>query len=109
MFGCYEEFEDFVCKRIGGLRSQNNLSARDMSLSMGQNAAYINNIENKNSLPSLKGFYYICDFFRIAPKEFFDDDVSYPMLMQELIKDLNGLNDKQLEHISAIIKDMKKR
>ena len=109
MFECYEDFENFICKRVESLRSQNNVSARNMSLSIGNNAAYINNIENKNSLPSLEGFYYICDYFKISPKEFFDDGVAYPALTKELLKDLNGLNDKQLENISAIIKDMKKK
>jgi len=74
-----------------------------------QSEGYINKIEIGHSMPSMTGFFYICDYFRITPKDFFDDDVSYPMLMQEPIKNLNGLNDKQLEHISAIIKDMKKK
>lgn len=34
-------------------RIQKGVSAREMSLSLGQSTGYINNIENKNSLPSM--------------------------------------------------------
>ena len=101
-------FEEEFKGRLIKLRTQKNVSARDMSLSMGQSEGYINKIESGQSLPSMTGFFYICDYFRITPKEFFDDDVSFPMQIQELLKDLNGLNDKQIANISAVIKDMKK-
>ena len=39
------EREDFI-RRLVQLRMQKNVSARDMSLSIGQSAGYINNIEN---------------------------------------------------------------
>lgn len=51
-------------------RIQKGVSAREMSLSLGQSTGYINNIENKNSLPSMSVFFYICDYFGISPKEF---------------------------------------
>ena len=37
--------EDFS-ERLSKLRNQKGVSARDMSLSIGQNPCYINNIEN---------------------------------------------------------------
>lgn len=46
-----------------------------MSLSLGQSAAYINKIENRNSLPSLSGFFYICEYLKITSKEFFDEKI----------------------------------
>lgn len=39
--------------RLAKLRTQKGVSARDMSLSMGQNPGYINNIETRKSMPSL--------------------------------------------------------
>lgn len=39
---------DFISDRIAKLRTEKNISARDMSLSLGQSQSYINNIENKN-------------------------------------------------------------
>ena len=41
--------EDFA-KRLSALRQEKGASARDMSLSLGQNAGYINNIENGHNL-----------------------------------------------------------
>jgi len=101
--------EKFVSKRIAQLRTQTDVSARELSLTLGQSTGYINTIERGESLPSMSMFFVICDYFKIAPKEFFDDNVNYPALMQELINALNGLNNKQLENILAIIKDMKKK
>ncbi|MEG2038862.1 MAG: helix-turn-helix transcriptional regulator, partial [Oscillospiraceae bacterium] len=71
-------------------------SARDMSLSLGQSAGYINTIENKKSLPSMTVFFYICEYFGISPKEFFDDELTYPAQINELVKDLQKLNQQQL-------------
>lgn len=44
-------YEDFVPERLAKLRALKGVSARDMSLSLGQANNYINNIENKKSLP----------------------------------------------------------
>ena len=100
-------FEESFRKRLIGLRMEKDVSARDMSLSMGQSEGYINKIESGHSLPSLTGFFYICDYFRISPKEFFDDGLCYPPLLTDLMNHLKALNHKQLENILSIVKDMK--
>ena len=51
-------YEDFVPERLAKLRTQKGVSARDMSLSLGQANNYINNIENKKSLPAMQSFFY---------------------------------------------------
>ena len=38
---------EFISGRIAKLRTDKNISARDMSLSLGQSQSYINNIENE--------------------------------------------------------------
>ena len=43
--------------RLAKLREERGVSARDMSLSMGQNPGYINNIESGKSMPSLSGIF----------------------------------------------------
>ena len=52
-------YEDFFAQRIAFLRNKKGVSARDMSLSIGQNPSYINNIETRKSKPSLEGFFFI--------------------------------------------------
>ena len=88
------------------LREKKGVSARDMSLSIGQNPGYINNIESGKSMSSLSGIFYICDYLGITPSEFFDLESQNPTRLNDVIKDLKRLNDKQLEAISTIIKDI---
>ena len=92
--------------RIATLRTKKGVSARDMSLTMGQNPGYINNIESGISMPSLTGFFYICDYLNITPSELFDEEVENPEKLKGIIKDLRKLNDKQLDTISTLIKDI---
>jgi len=41
------------------------------------------------------------------PKDFFNDEVSFPTKLNDLINESKKLNDGQLEHLLAIIKDLK--
>ena len=77
-----------------------------MSLSIGQNHAYINNIESGKALPSMTIFFYICEYLNITPAEFFDIDSKNPIKLQGLIEDLKKLDDKQLDSISEIVKGL---
>lgn len=97
--------EDFAI-RLARLRERKGASARDMSLSIGQNAGYINNIENGKALPSMNSFFYICEYLGITPSEFFEIDVHNPEKLKNLISYLKKLDDEQLEHITAIVKGL---
>lgn len=99
---------DFFGRRLTQLRMAKGVSARDMSLSLGQSAGYINTIENRKGLPSMTMFFYICEYLGIFPKEFFDDGNLHPTLQRELIEDLQALDGEQLTHIQAIVKGLKK-
>lgn len=57
--------------RLSALRIARNVSAREMSLSLGQGAGYINNIENGGNLPSMGMFFEICEFLEVSPDAFF--------------------------------------
>lgn len=97
--------EDFSI-RLAKLRTQKGVSARDMSLSIGQNPGYINNIETGKALPSMSTFFYICDYLNITPQEFFENSIAFPEQLHDLIGNLKLLNSNQIEHISAIVKDL---
>ena len=99
-------WEDTFKDRLVELRLKKNVSARDMSLSMGQNPGYINNIESGKALPSLTGFFYICEYLDITPQEFFDTDLEYPEQIRSIINDLQKLDERQLRNISEIVKDL---
>lgn len=99
-------YEEFTQNRIAQLRLQKKVSARDMSLSLGQNSSYINQIENHKALPSLQGLFYICEYFGITPQQFFDEDNSVPSLIASLIEDAKNLDVSSLQHIAAIVKEL---
>ena len=94
--------------RLAQLREKKGVSARDMSLSMGQNPGYINNIESGKSMPSLTGIFYICDYLGITPSEFFDMEAQNPTKLNEIIANLKRLDDRQLDTISMLIRDIVK-
>lgn len=97
-------YYDNFSKRLSELRQEKDVSARDMSLSLGQNESYINKIENNYALPSMNGFFYICEFLGITPQEFFDEDTKNPLLIKELVSEAKKLNDEQLRTLIEFIK-----
>ncbi len=101
------EKEDFI-KRLTELRINKGVSARDMSLSIGQSAGYINNIENGVNLPSMTTFFYICDYFGIEPKDFFDTESVNPAKANELLEAVKPLSNEQLDNLIALAKGLKK-
>ena len=102
-------YENEFQTRLAQLREKKGVSARDMSLSIGQNPGYINNIETGKALPSMSGFFYICEYLQLSPKDFFDIDAKNPEKLNELIKDLKTLDDKQLDSIASIVHGLVKK
>ena len=101
-------YEDLFAARLSKLRNQSNVSAREMSLAIGQNASYINRIENKQTFPSMQSFFYICEYLGVTPREFFDDETDYPEEINEIITTLNGLDEDDFKAIYNLIKLLKK-
>lgn len=99
--------EQFIKQRIAKLRTDKNISARELSLQLGQSTGYINTIENGKSLPSMSMFLYICEYFKITPQEFFDEENENPKLIQDILNESRKLNKQSLESILTIIRNMK--
>jgi transcriptional regulator with XRE-family HTH domain len=102
------ELESKLGKRVAQLRIAKGVSAREMSLSMGQGEAYIHNIENQKTMPSMRGLFYICEYLNISPKDFFDFDSADPGKLKEIIEDLKLLPSEQLANVGRIIKGLKR-
>lgn len=98
-----KEFSD----RLVQLRLSKGISARDMSLSLGQSAGYINNIENGINYPSMAVFFNICDYLEITPKEFFNIEIEAPIKIKELLSVADSLSNEQLEHLISIAEWLK--
>lgn len=102
-------YEDEFPLRLTQLRNKKGVSARDMSLSIGQNPGYINNIESGKAMPSMACFFYICEYLNISPKDFFDFEPKTPEKLNGLISDLKKLDEEQLDNIASIVKGLIKR
>lgn len=100
------EYLDWFPERLAQLRSQKGVSARDMSLSLGQSESYINKIENKRTLPSMSGFFFICEYLGIEPYEFFATEIDAPQKNAELIAALANLKPHQIDHLLQIVNDI---
>lgn len=98
-------YEDFFAARLAMLRTQKNVSAREMSLALGQNGSYINRIENQQAFPSMQAFFYICEYLQISPKDFFDTKIQDPTKIHALIEGLSSLNDRQLDLLLSLIRE----
>lgn len=102
-------YEEMFCKRLAQLRMNKGVSARDMSLSIGQNAGYINNIENGKALPSMTNFFYICEYLGITPMDFFNFHFARPKEIDSLYNNLAELSESQFKNIQAIVNDLAKK
>lgn len=99
-------YEDDFPARLARLRAKKGVSSRDMSLSIGQNAGYISNIECGKALPSMSVFFFICEYLNITPSAFFDEENENPEKLQKLIADLKKLDDEQLDTISTLVRGL---
>lgn len=99
-------FEDEFRQRLTDLRIEKNVSAREMSLSIGQSESYINRIENQKMLPSMNVFFYICEYLKITPADFFQSDKRISLEMIDAIRKLQAMDEEKRKHILAIIDDM---
>ncbi len=108
MFTCYDDFKNFFSLRLANLRGQKAVSARDMSLSLGMTDAYINHIENKSNMPSMENFFYICEYLKVTPKDFFDTDAKAPEMLTALINECKQLDRDSLQGLLTFVKNAKR-
>ncbi len=79
-----------------------------MSLAIGQSQNYINHIENGVSFPSMMVFFYICEYLGITPAEFFDTESVNPTKEKQIMAELKGLKNEDLDTLLALARSMKK-
>ena len=101
-------YEELFYRRLAELRMEKGVSAREMSLSIGQSAGYINGLENRTGFPSMQVFFYICEYLDVTPSEFFDEGNHSPSEYREILEDLKALDKENLRNIGAVIKGLKR-
>ncbi len=100
------DYSQWFAERLTQLRIEKGVSARDMSLSLGQSESYINKIENRRTMPSMAGFFYICEYLGITPQEFFDTKTISPTKAAEIMQEIGKLTPDRADHILQVIKDL---
>ena len=95
--------ENFIRQRITELRLKKGVSEYKMSIDMGHSKGYIQSITSGRALPSLSEFIYMCDYLGVTPKDFFDDKIQEPILLQKIIAGIKNMNEKDLNTLLMLI------
>ncbi|MEE0914428.1 MAG: helix-turn-helix transcriptional regulator [Ruminococcus sp.] len=90
-------YEKYIRDRIYELRTKKGVSEYKMSYDLGHSKSYIQSISSGRALPSMSEFLYICDYFGITPKEFFDESLEEPELLRQLNNSASYLHEKDLK------------
>ena len=57
----------------------------------------------------MNGFFYICEYLEIEPRDFFDTAMKSPRKNMEPIEDISKLPEEKAEQVRMIIKDLAER
>lgn len=104
------EYEALFIRQLEKFRISKGVSQREMSLSLGQSEGYVAKLTSGHNLPRMITFFWICDYFHIHPKDFFNEEIiGNPALIDSIIKGLYKLSDEQIKYISALVEDLSKK
>lgn len=95
--------EKFIANRITELRVKKSVSEYQMSLDLGKNKSYIQNISSGRSMPSMSQFLEICNYFNITPQQFFDEELHNLPLYQKADDLLKQLDDDDMMAVIPIL------
>lgn len=87
----------FISDRISILRTKKNVSEYRMSTDLGRSKSYIQSISSGKSMPSMGEFLYICEYLGVTPREFFDDSLGEPQLVQKLYELTRNMSEDNLK------------
>lgn len=96
-----------VVQRISMMRTKAGLSARDLSLRIGKNSAYISRLESKNDSfePSVSALLEIIEACNSSEIEFFYYDIYAYQKDKEIIELLKNANPVKKEAIINLLKN----
>lgn len=86
----------FIRNRISILRMRKNVSEYKMSMDLGHSSSYIHSIASGKALPSMGEFLYICEYLGVTPREFFDEEMTAPQMVQELYRLTEKMQEEDL-------------
>lgn len=96
--------KSFIKERYAKIRLAHNISARKLSLELGQSTEYINQIENGKNMPSVEGLMNFCNYFNISMGEFFEEQFNFPVEYEAIIEELNKMDAITIKQIYELLK-----
>jgi transcriptional regulator with XRE-family HTH domain len=101
--------ESFIKDRITQLRLKKGVSEYQMSYDLGHSRGYVYNISSGKSLPPMKEFLAICDYFEVTPQQFFDESEEYPELIQKAVDGMKHLSEEDMLMLLGLINRLLKK
>jgi transcriptional regulator with XRE-family HTH domain len=95
--------------RLFKLRDERGVSAREMSLALGQAHSFVNSIEANKNFPSMSNFFCICEYLGVTPSEFFDYANETPGRDAELYDAIQKLDRPSKEYILSVVRTINRR
>lgn len=98
----------FIANRLYTLLEQRDITEYELSMQLGRCRSYINKITTCKTLPSMKGFFEICDYFQLTPEEFFSNrDLNDLQTIRQLCEDIKGLSPSSLQLVAELVSRIK--
>ncbi len=94
----------FIKERYAKIRLAHNISARKLSLELGQSTEYINQIETGKNMPSIEGLFNFCDYFNLTLGEFFEEEIKFPIEYKKIIEELGKMDVLEINQIYKLLK-----
>lgn len=99
--------ENYIRQRITDLRLKKGISEYRMSTDMGKSKGYIQSISSGRSMPSISEFLYMCEYFEITPKDFFDTDTENPALIRQAMDIMQTMSEEDLQAVITLLVRLK--
>lgn len=103
------DYPAYVRQRITELRLKRDVSEYEMSLALGMNRNYIQDITSGKALPSMAQFLNICEYFEITPMQFFNGETLYPQLIRKVIEEMQGMDDEDLLLLLTVSRHLRRK
>jgi transcriptional regulator with XRE-family HTH domain len=101
--------ETFIRNRIRELREQKGVNEYNMSLDLSKSKGYIQNIMACRALPTIAEFLRICNYLGVTPKQFFDKEDNYPVLINQAIGIIRSFDKEGVKTALGILELLKNR
>ncbi len=99
----------FIRDRLSLLRTKKNVSEYKMSRDLGHSKSYIQSISSGRAMPSMNEFLYICEYLGVEPKQFFDENITEPQLVQKLYNLTHNMSETDLNLLISTAERLNKK